>query len=150
MTLGILSTVATAILYQQSGAGGSPAKVLTPEILLMVFYLIVAPICFGLILRTNVTKEVLVNGWTPVLAAMMISSGGGKILSSVISKFPDIAAYQPVINGVAGNLISVHVKVEQNTESDSILTTFIFRPAEYQLRSTCPDLRPSKEKTILP
>ncbi len=41
-----------------------------------------------------------------VLAAMAISSSGGKILEGAIRTFPDIASYQIVINGIAGNLVS--------------------------------------------
>ena len=40
---------------------------------------------------------------------MIISSFGGKILNQTVSAFPEVAAYQPVINGVAGNLVSVQV-----------------------------------------
>ncbi len=44
-----------------------------------------------------------------VLSAMVISSFGGKILNKTVADFPEVAAYQPVINGVAGNLVSVQV-----------------------------------------
>jgi len=54
------------------------------------------------------TKDLLRNGWTPVLSAMVISSLGGTILNQTITKFPKIASFQPVINGVAGNLVGVH------------------------------------------
>ena len=50
------------------------------------------------------TRNILREGWTPVLCAMLISSLGGTILNRVISRFPNIALFQPVINGVAGNL----------------------------------------------
>ena len=39
---------------------------------------------------------------------MVISSLGGAILNQTISRFPKVAAYQPVINGVAGNLVAVN------------------------------------------
>ncbi len=42
-----------------------------------------------------------------VLCAMAISSAGGKILESAIVVYPDMASYQPVINGVAGNLVGL-------------------------------------------
>ena len=38
---------------------------------------------------------------------MVISSLGGTILTRTIVKFPKVASYQPVINGVAGNLVGV-------------------------------------------
>ena len=50
------------------------------------------------------TQEILEKGWTPVLSAMFISSLGGSILNQVITSYPNIALFQPVINGVAGNL----------------------------------------------
>ena len=46
-----------------------------------------------------------------VLSAMVISSFGGKILNRTVADFPEVAAYQPVINGVAGNLVSVQVRI---------------------------------------
>jgi hypothetical protein len=42
---------------------------------------------------------------------MVISSFGGKILNRTVADFPEVAAYQPVINGVAGNLVSVQVRI---------------------------------------
>ena len=39
---------------------------------------------------------------------MVISSLGGTILNQTITRFPKVAAYQPVINGVAGNLVAVN------------------------------------------
>lgn len=115
VTLGILSMVSTSILIHQTSTDASPVyQFMAPQVLLAIIYLIVAPACFILARGVDVTKEVLVHGWTPVLAAMMISSGGGKILSNVIKRFPGIAAYQPVVNGVAGNLVSVHVSAILN------------------------------------
>ena len=34
-------------------------------------------------------------------------SSGGFILSSVVSQYPGIAVYSPVINGVGGNLVAI-------------------------------------------
>ncbi len=36
---------------------------------------------------------------------MAISSSGGKILERFIQIYPDMASYQIVINGIAGNLV---------------------------------------------
>ena len=46
-------------------------------------------------------------GWTPILSAMFLSSLGGQILNVFVVRYPGMAAYQPLINGVAGNLASV-------------------------------------------
>ena len=73
------------------------------------------------------TREVLYTGWSPVLAAMTISrsifcvlvpinlnlffiliySLGGVILDFTVSAYKGIAVFQPVINGVGGNLVAV-------------------------------------------
>jgi len=63
------------------------------------------------------TKEVLKVGWGPVLGAMIISSLGGRILERAIRKYPAMAAYQPVINGVAGNLVREPVTTFQGNAS---------------------------------
>ena len=53
------------------------------------------------------TREVLSTGWSPVLAAMCISSMGGVVLDYTVSAYKGIAVFQPVINGVGGNLVAV-------------------------------------------
>ncbi len=57
--------------------------------------------------RNKLTKKVLYSGWTPVLSAMMISSFGGLILDFAVKRFSGVAVFQPVINGVGGNLVAV-------------------------------------------
>lgn len=49
----------------------------------------------------------LYHGWTPVVGAMLISSMGGLILDFMVFRFEGIAVFQPVINGVGGNLVAV-------------------------------------------
>lgn len=53
------------------------------------------------------SQEVLYTGWSPVISAMAISSVGGCILDFAVSRFSGIAVFQPVINGVGGNLVAV-------------------------------------------
>lgn len=57
--------------------------------------------------RNEYTHEVLFCGWTPVIAAMLISSAGGLILDFTVSKYKGVAVFQLVINGVGGNLVAV-------------------------------------------
>lgn len=38
---------------------------------------------------------------------MIISSGGGIILSYAVVKYEALSAYQPVVNGVGGNLVAI-------------------------------------------
>lgn len=70
-------------------------------------YLLFIPICVYVAKQNKYTEKVLRSGWTPVLLAMMISSLGGLILDEAVGKFHGIAVFQPVMNGVGGNLVAV-------------------------------------------
>ena len=39
---------------------------------------------------------------------MLISSGGGIVLNIATDKYKALAAFQPVINGVGGNLVAIY------------------------------------------
>lgn len=54
------------------------------------------------------SRKVLRVGWWPIIVAMAISSAGGFILDIAVSRFSGLAAFQPVINGVNGNLAAIH------------------------------------------
>merc|ERR1719430_391853 len=97
VTLPLLAFVAN--FFNNSGA--------LTAVIILLGYVVVTPFCFKRAKNNVDTCDILYNGWTPVLSAMVISSMGGKILNNVISKFPDIAVFQPVINGVAGNLVGI-------------------------------------------
>uniref|UniRef100_A0A914WY88 SLC41A/MgtE integral membrane domain-containing protein n=1 Tax=Plectus sambesii TaxID=2011161 RepID=A0A914WY88_9BILA len=55
------------------------------------------------------TLCVLNHGLWPVISAMVISTAAGRIFEIAIKRFHDtaIAAFQPLINGIGGNLVSV-------------------------------------------
>ena len=97
VTLGLLSFVASAL---------HKSSIIAPIAILAV-YLLLSPTFITRAKQHPDTREILVNGWTPVLCAMVISSFGGRILSGAVTTFPDIAVFQPVINGVAGNLVGI-------------------------------------------
>lgn len=69
--------------------------------------LFLAPIWAWVANRNQYTHEVLFCGWTPVIAAMLISSTGGLILDYTVSQYKGVAVFQLVINGVGGNLVAV-------------------------------------------
>jgi len=79
---------------------------LSPSII--CFSLLLTPLWVVIAKRCHYTKKVLYTGWTPVISAMGISSLGGLILDFTVSSFKGIAVFQPVINGVGGNLVAVH------------------------------------------
>ena len=75
--------------------------------LLICLYLLVTPACCLVAWRHSTTRDVLLHGWTPVLLSMLLSSGGGLILEYAVDAFNGIAVFQPVMNGVGGNLVAV-------------------------------------------
>lgn len=76
-------------------------------VLISFFVLFIAPCCFYFSNRNSFVKNVLYNGWSPVIIAMAISSIGGLILDFAVKGYKGIAVFQPVMNGVGGNLVAV-------------------------------------------
>lgn len=78
---------------------------LSPLILSIV--LIITPFSMIVAFKNKHTKKVLKGGWLPIICSMIISSGAGVILNKVINIFSGFALFQPVINGVGGNLAAI-------------------------------------------
>ncbi|XP_059470733.1 solute carrier family 41 member 1-like [Neocloeon triangulifer] len=57
--------------------------------------------------RYESTREVLFHGWTPIIVAMLIQVCAGLILDIIVARSKDVAIFQPVVNGVAGNLVAI-------------------------------------------
>lgn len=77
-------------------------------LLVLGFYTIVILPCWILIVRRNsYTKDILATGWTPVLSALLLSGMGGLVLDQAVDDFPGFVLFQPIINGIGGNLVSV-------------------------------------------
>ena len=60
-----------------------------------------------IVYRNKYTKNVLTSGWIPVLSALFISGMGGLVLDAAVSNFKGFVVFQPIINGIGGNLVSV-------------------------------------------
>ncbi|XP_043224425.1 solute carrier family 41 member 1-like isoform X1 [Amphibalanus amphitrite] len=100
VTLALLAWIAS-LLYRAIG----PDPWLAPTII--VVYLLLIPVFAWVSHRNQYTRIVLMEGWTPVITAMLISSAGGLILDFAVSAYEGVAVFQPVINGVGGNLVAV-------------------------------------------
>lgn len=85
---------------------------------IIILFLALLPMWFYLAYSNEYTRDVVTSGWTPVIVAMLISSAGGFILDYGVGRFERIAMYQPVVNGVGGNLVAVQA---------SRLSTFLHR-----------------------
>ncbi|BFZ08376.1 hypothetical protein BsWGS_11416 [Bradybaena similaris] len=75
---------------------------------IIAFFLLLLPLWVTICIKNKYTNDVIYTGWTPVLSAMVISSVGGLILDYAVSSYDGIAVFQPIINGVGGNLVAVH------------------------------------------
>ncbi|KAG8177875.1 hypothetical protein JTE90_004269 [Oedothorax gibbosus] len=92
---------------------------------LILLFLLMVPLWVVIAKRNKFTHQVLYSGWVPVISAVFISSAGGCILDLAIAKFKGIAVFQPVINGVGGNLVAVQSSristyLHQRTEMGSL------------------------------
>lgn len=74
---------------------------------ILLAFLAITPIWIYVARQNAYTKVVVYDGWIPVISAMLISSIGGIILERSVEQFPGLAAFQPVINGVGGNLAAI-------------------------------------------
>lgn len=128
ITLALLAGFATLLhvpLQNQQWASG----------LLLGAVVLLAPLWAFLAYRNHYTREVLSQGWLPVLFAIVVSSGGGYILEIASSRYEGLAAYQPVINGVGGNLVAVQA---------SRISTYL------HLNSERPSLPPDESRCVGP
>jgi len=98
-TLSLLAWVAE-MMYDLEGSW-------VDQVVILVYVLVVAPVCAFIASRNEHAREVLTTGWTPILCSMCISSAGGLILDHAVERFPRMAAFQPVVNGAGGNLVAV-------------------------------------------
>ncbi|KAI3408123.1 hypothetical protein GPALN_011975 [Globodera pallida] len=101
----------------------------------ILFFLMLLPACAIVAWRDANARQVLRYGWSPIIFSMMISSSGGFVLERAMRNFRQMALYQPVMNGVGGNLAAV---------AASKLSTFYHRtatlgtlPNEWSLRRFC-------------
>lgn len=70
-------------------------------------YLLVLPVLVFIVYRNEYTKPVLTSGWVPVLSALMISGCGGLVMNLIVNAYENFVVFQPIINGIGGNLVSV-------------------------------------------
>uniref|UniRef100_A0A8R1HS40 SLC41A/MgtE integral membrane domain-containing protein n=1 Tax=Caenorhabditis japonica TaxID=281687 RepID=A0A8R1HS40_CAEJA len=99
-TLYILLSVGTLICHMRD-------LHITFLIVILLFFYAIAIIGAVLAAEDRFTLEVLKNGWWPILCAMLITTFSGLILKKSMQAYPPLAAFQPLINGLGGNLVAV-------------------------------------------
>jgi len=78
------------------------------NVMVIVAFVLAIPIWGMAACRDGSTRSVLEDGWSPIVFSMLLSSGGGFVLEKAMQNFKQMALFQPVINGVGGNLAAVH------------------------------------------
>ncbi|XP_022691729.1 solute carrier family 41 member 1-like [Varroa jacobsoni] len=97
-------------------------------ICIVIFFTLFVPLWVQ-IARGNVyTRDVIGPGWVPIISAMFISSAAGSIMDMHEHLFPRLPPLQPVIAGVAGNLVA--------TQSSRI-STFLYAHSEFHASQVC-------------
>ncbi|XP_055909122.1 solute carrier family 41 member 3 isoform X1 [Eupeodes corollae] len=85
-------------------------------------YLCLLPIWVVIVYKNKYTRPILTNGWIPVLSALCISGFGGLVLDASVDVFYGFVVFQPIINGIGGNLVSVQAsKISTMLHQSSIL-----------------------------
>lgn len=103
MTTAALLAVIAHSIYHYCQTQRSPYLAL----IITILFLAMLPVWFC-VARTNpYTSNVITKGWTPIVIAVFISACGGFILEYGKSRFNRLPVFQPVINGVGGNLVAV-------------------------------------------
>uniref|UniRef100_A0A914LN21 SLC41A/MgtE integral membrane domain-containing protein n=1 Tax=Meloidogyne incognita TaxID=6306 RepID=A0A914LN21_MELIC len=74
---------------------------------IILLFIFILPICIAIASRDSSARQVLRYGWSPIIFSMMISSSGGFVLERAVMNFQQMPLYQPVMNGVGGNLTAV-------------------------------------------
>lgn len=72
-----------------------------------IYVFLILPGWILIVRKNEYTSKILYSGWTPVLSALFISGSGGLVLDSAVNQFPGYVTFQPIINGIGGNLVSV-------------------------------------------
>ncbi|CAK9819272.1 Solute carrier family 41 member 1 [Anthophora plagiata] len=100
VSLSVLSAIASALFHRMT---------LEPCLLYGILgcYFLILPVWIYVVLKNKYTRNVLTSGWVPVLSALFISGFGGLVLDRVVNSFHGFVIFQPIINGIGGNLVSV-------------------------------------------
>ena len=120
VTPGLLAWISN-ILYFDYTSGGYKAQVIIGG------YFLILPIFIALAYNNEHVSEVLKVGWTPVLMAMLIASGGGFVLEMAVEHFKGVTLFAPVMNGSGGDLVGIQASrmtTYLNKMTNSLLGTF--------------------------
>lgn len=90
----MFSTVGMGLEMQKTGVSAG----------IVGMFVVLCPIFAVIAWKVPTSRKAMLHGWQPIIVAMLIASCGGFILDIALSRFSSMAPYQPVINGIGGNL----------------------------------------------
>jgi solute carrier family 41 len=73
----------------------------------ITLFIILLPVFYLIARKNSFTNKLVHSGWTPVITAMILSSGGGLFLDTAVGRYDKLPPFQPVICGVGGNLVAL-------------------------------------------
>lgn len=98
-TLGVLALIARE-MYKTKENISIPIAAIAVFLIMVPFWIYCAK-------QNEYTRQLILTGWIPIIGAVAITSGGGVILESALKEYEGMAVFQPVINGIGGNLVAV-------------------------------------------
>ncbi|KAI1286756.1 Solute carrier family 41 member 1 [Halotydeus destructor] len=66
------------------------------------------PVWAWIAYKNEYTRRNIATGWVPIFIAVLLSTCSGFILDFAAFEYRTYAIFQPVINGVGGNLVAIH------------------------------------------
>ena len=142
-TLGLLLWI-TDVLYLDYNQGGYKAQIIIGG------YFLILPIFLGLAYNNEHVSEVVRVGWSPILMAMLIASGGGFVLEMAVEHFKGVTLFAPVMNGSGGDLVGIQASrmtTYLNKKTNSLLGTLPEkddRVCHTPFSALCGDMPPCK------
>uniref|UniRef100_A0A6M2DYY1 Putative divalent cation transporter n=1 Tax=Xenopsylla cheopis TaxID=163159 RepID=A0A6M2DYY1_XENCH len=100
VSISVLSAVSAWLFQYHDTDRWLLGLALSIYMLLLIFWV-------SIVLRNKYTRPVLFSGWVPVISALFISGLGGLVLGTAVDQFDGFVLFQPIINGIGGNLVSV-------------------------------------------
>ncbi|CAG2173785.1 unnamed protein product [Oppiella nova] len=74
---------------------------------ILVAFLLSAPITGFIARRNRYTRSVILTGWTPILGAVIIEQPGGLVMENAFDKYDVMSTFQPLVNGIGSNLVGI-------------------------------------------
>jgi len=99
VTLTLLGLISTTVYSISNG------------LLVVILLALLATFLFCLVttLRNPLVRPLMAQGWTPLFAAMAISSGAGLVLDKFVSRYDSFGLLSVVVGGIPGSVGSIYI-----------------------------------------